>query len=415
MWLIPAAVTVLLMGVTPVGETLARDLTSDPDRQWVTLLICTGLCLLITGSPGWLLGIWKREAWQDKRFPRNSWWALGENCGQGSLFGILLATVVVAAGAVLVDVYLFGAPRPSWSAWSRLDVTRLGLTVGLTATTLIVSAPIFRSHWPPTLPRIDEAELPKLLDETTLYEVQRDVPDDPDAIVHSFSPTFQSAWSSRGESRGSHRYTIRPWVHKLAYEEFLGRDHPHPDRSPEGPAVLAQYVREGIHKDVRACAGLLWKKAGRLHLREFERADFVLSFVSAIGGGSQQTPAQADGRFAKFPIETLHEECGTPQDRTFLAAALLKVMLVDPLLVIAKEKNELRVGLGLPLTAGAAAASKDVIEFEHKRYVYCHCLPNGKWRFGKQPKDPLLIPLEKQETGSHFPDASHPTFELLNH
>ena len=62
--------------------------------------------------------------------------------------------------------------------------------------------------------------------------------------------------------------------------------------------------------------------------------------------------------------------------------------------VFLAEKQKLRVGLGLPLTATRAAASQDFIEFEHERYLYFYCLPNGKWRSGKRPDKPLLIPLK---------------------
>ena len=387
MWLISAGVTAVVMGMLPVGVVLTRATAGSAQHEWWVFLFWSGVCFALTFVAASFARLWESNRRRRKPVAENSWWALGEMRGQEFLIWVLGGTAVLFVAVALYE--LIGTRQ----SFTLVELTRTLLTFGLVAVALVDSTPVIPSCWPPTLPTINPAQLPEEIDQKVLFSVPMEAPDDPDVVKLSVTCDFRSAASLRGEKNRRSQHTIHTWVYRSQYDEYVRRDHPTPDDHADGPAVLERYIREGLSENIHVCAGILWRKAGRMHFREFERTAFILAFVRDAIDEDTDDRTSRPKRFARYPIETLTEKRGTPLDRIVLAGALLYLVDVKPLLVIPdRQDRSFSAGLAIPLVDGLSVPRTGLIEFEDRRYVFHEWdAKQRRWHVEQRPTGKVLL------------------------
>lgn len=121
----------------------------------------------------------------------------------------------------------------------------------------------------------------------------------------------------------------------------------------------------------------LKKLAEEDKLNRLQTAEFVLSFVQ--GHYLSENFTENVGEFPKFPVETLVEGGGDCEDSAILAAAILKAMGYDVILIDI-ESNPRHMAIGIALNS-----SGEGIEYNGVKYLYAETTSMG-WPVGVIPQ-----------------------------
>jgi len=220
----------------------------------------------------------------------------------------------------------------------------------------------------PTPPELPEApESPELTDKGREDDLPEAVvlPADPDAAVHR-----RYEWVLTVPGRVDD-HSLELYVDKARYE--LARD-----KNPGFgvPETIGSWVIDGKDLEVAHVARTLLEDAERRSYSTFAEISNALAFAQSI---RYELDEVSTGRieYWRFPIETLHDECGDCEDSSILAAALLDHMGHDVIFIFIPD----HVAIGVEVAEGLPG---DYVDFEGRRYYFCETTSTG-WRMGDVP------------------------------
>ena len=127
--------------------------------------------------------------------------------------------------------------------------------------------------------------------------------------------------------------------------------------------------------DLERLIGQLGTLAADAGFDAWQRLNFVIAFVQAIPYASE------DAEYPRYPLETLYEQRGDCEDLSILAAALLRAMGFDVILLAFVDEGHMAIGVNVqPQTDGTHAA----YEWNQRLYYYVETTYPG-WAIGQQP------------------------------
>ena len=180
----------------------------------------------------------------------------------------------------------------------------------------------------------------------------------------SFQPTgaaFPSALDLEQE------VTIAPG----AYREFHGRQ-----RELDPGLWFREYVVGGVTAEVHALAQWLRREAEGRAFSQVDEASCSLAMVQSIPYLLDEA-STGQAEYPKYPVETLYDFAGDCEDSSILAAAVLKSLGYDTVLLHLPG----HIALGI---AGAEGIQGSFIRHQGRKYFYCETTGRG-WQIGELP------------------------------
>ncbi len=190
------------------------------------------------------------------------------------------------------------------------------------------------------------------------------------------------AWSYLREPRSascleSANFSLR--LRRAAYEAAKLLERYDETQGLEG---LAQFVLRGTIDEVKACAARIGSLATEKELTYLQTANFVLGFCSdnnnfpyAFDEETHSVP-----QYTNFPIETLWERRGDCEDHAVLAAAVLRCLGYDVILVVLHGEGYLHGAVGLAVPHEVPGV---YLEHDGRKYYYGEATPSGPWFLGE--------------------------------
>jgi len=159
------------------------------------------------------------------------------------------------------------------------------------------------------------------------------------------------------------------------------------ERVPDVHRWGHEYVHNGIGPTVASLARALREISEARSMTPLQEAALVLSFAqdAVEYARDQDTTDMPD--YPRYPVETIEDGLGDCEDKAILAAAAMRLMGYDAVLL--DLPGHVAVGLALERvpTPGAMA-----VEYSGRAYYYCEATAEGAW-IGEAPPD-LEGPIE---------------------
>lgn len=306
----------------------------------------------------------------------------------------LLAALYLASGALLPE---FPALLARWTArngllwfegWGLIAGIAAAVVCGLflphllafavlAALGFLAMAAVEPEPVPPEEPRslYRPPQVPEEQFETGLPSLRRRPQEAPEGVeIRDFS--WQVRWPGSNEVASQSLWL--PIV--LARLEEFRRKNPYRSERPPGSINFHDFVTNGITGEVLHAAAAIAAETQRQHWSPFHELCNVLAFVQSFRYESDEATAGAADYF-RYPIETLYDGCGDCEDLSILAAALLKTLGHDVvmLLIPPREGESGHVAIGVA-AQGFPAQDAQV----RQRYLYCETTAAG-WHVGQVP------------------------------
>ncbi len=184
---------------------------------------------------------------------------------------------------------------------------------------------------------------------------------------------------------GSTQYKLNVVVPESLYEYYNGKDH-----KQVSVGNFAKFVTPYALKPV---ADKLWE----IYSDHEDFANGVLMIV-------HQIPYRVTLP-AKYPIETMVENCGDCDLFSYIAASIMKAGGLDVVLLYYEDQTHMNIGVHLPHVPRYARTQVFFVTYNGTRYYVAECTgDNWKegWRVGECPQDlmqetPQIITLENCE------------------
>ncbi len=124
-------------------------------------------------------------------------------------------------------------------------------------------------------------------------------------------------------------------------------------------------------------SSVLGQQADELDLDDEQRVNFVLSFVQAIPYVEDEKSVDLD-EYWRFPVETLYDDQGDCEDKSFLFASLMEAMGFDAVILI--FESHAAVGVVCSGVHGS------YYNYDGYKYYYCETTAEG-WTAGDIPDE----------------------------
>jgi len=170
-------------------------------------------------------------------------------------------------------------------------------------------------------------------------------------------------------------YMGRAWTltHVYAIDVYYGfRSQP---RVSTYTAYAEYVLNPGDDEVVSSLVAGLETLARSANLNVWEKLNLIVSFVQSL----RYVPEE--GEYPRYPIETLVEGCGDCEDLAILAAAILRQMGFDVVLLAFMTEMHMAVGVRVLPPDNAAGQA---YEWNGDKYYYLETTGTG-WTIGKMP------------------------------
>jgi len=356
--LLPAIVTVVILGLTPLGGWLATGLNGV--TGWGTGPCLAALYLLSYGVGVGILRL-VVQLYPNPTAEENDWFRFGDTRGQEWLSSMLSITVVLGVMAVVFQ------PSTAWGAGCMLAVTFVGVSSPW---------PIRKTLWPPEAKPFMPAPLHQ---EADLLRTLRPAPGE--AVVKK---SFRWDYITKSGSPGKGHFSMDVTLRQSEIDRFGKRDHSVPEQydATEMRKFLPPYVIGGTTAEVEYVAAQLARQAQSLQLRYLDFVNFVVAFVNDTVRYTSDENQYGAREYWAYPMETLANERGDCEDSAILLAALLRALGVDVILIHVREPSHVAVGIALTIERPGRW-----VNCNGKQYFYAEAIEGQNWRIGQLPSN----------------------------